>query len=102
MLSLVAFLTSTCGAEDTAAPASTAQQVVQQIVDVQQQMDAQADRLTAIERYLADQILVKEGKAPKGWVQPPIEDYMKPGAPVSLIPVAVPADQGKEEPLPIK
>ena len=78
MLSFLIFST-TCRAEDPAPPVDLAA-----LVDTAQQ---QVDRLTAIERFLADEILVKEGKAPKGWVQPPIEDYMKPGAPVSMIPV---------------
>lgn len=103
MLSLVALLSSMCSAEDTAAPAadtSQAQQVQQQIADVQQQMDEQADRLTAIERFLADQQRVRDGKAPKGWVQPPIEDYMKPGAPASLIPSTVIAQKPVQVRLP--
>ena len=83
MLSFLIFAT-TCRAEDPAAPVDAAQQ---QVVCIQEQLNEQVDRLTAIERFLADDILVKEGKAPKGWVQPPIDDYMKPGTPVSMIPV---------------
>lgn len=91
MLSLVALFTSTCSAKDATSTPDTAQQVVQQqVTEVQQQMEVQADRLTAIERFLADQLLMKEGKAPKGWIQPPIDDYMKPGAPVSMIPAPLP------------
>ena len=82
----------TCRAGDSVAqPVDTADPVQQQVVAVQQAIDVQVDRLIVIERFLSDQALVKEGKAPKGWVQPPFDDYMKPGAPVSTIPAPTPA-----------
>ena len=85
LLSLLVLCTS-CWAGDPA-PVDTAQQVAVQVDEVAERVDDLGSKLSAIERYLADEILVKEGKAPKDWVQPPIEDYMKPGAPVSMIPV---------------
>lgn len=91
MLTLVVLLSSACEAKDTAETTSdTAVQVQQQVQEVQEQLVQQVDRLTAIERYLADQVRVKEGKAPKGWVQPPLDAYLKPGAPESLVPGVTP------------
>lgn len=84
-------LSSTCAADDTdtAPPPDTAAQVQQQVSDVYAQMAEQTERLAAIERFLADQARQKAGAAPKDWVQPPLADYLKPGAPESLIPGAV-------------
>jgi hypothetical protein len=83
MLLIVAFFSQPSHADDS----DTADFVRQQVVDVAQQLEGQIDRITAIERYLADQARAKEGKAPSGWAQPPLEDYLVPGAPESLIPV---------------
>lgn len=75
-------------ARDTedAAHQDTAAQVQQQVQEVAEQVDAQSDRLAALERYLTDKTRAANGEAPKGWVQPPLEDYLKPGAPTSFIP----------------
>lgn len=111
MFTLVIFLSSpSCEAEDTAETTSdTAAQVQQQLQEVQEQLDQQVDRLTAIERYLTDQVRAKEGKAPRRWVQPPLDAYLVPEAPESLVPGAVPptpvtapVTYGMLEPLPIK
>lgn len=63
--------------------------VVQEMHDVVVEAQKLSDRSDAIEHYLSDQLAVKDGKAPKGWVQPPLEDYMAPGAPASFLPGAV-------------
>lgn len=113
---LALFLTtceqSTAG-DDVNAP------LTEQVQEVQERLEQQTDRLTAIEHFLADKGRMKDG-VPKDWVLPPVEAYMEAGAPESfLTPVTVygvpkpvipvpaatacpPADQGKEEPLPIK
>lgn len=89
MLPFFVIFSTTCNAGDSAQPGDIAQSVdtaQQQVVYIQGQLDAQIARLTAIERFLSDEALAKAGKAPKGWVPPPIDDYMKVGAPVSMIP----------------
>jgi hypothetical protein len=73
------------------APAVTAPTAVKEIVedmrDVSEHAQQQDERVDAIENFLADSLAVKQGKAPKGWVQPPFADYTKPDAPDSFIPV---------------
>lgn len=80
-------------AEDSAGPGDTEepQEVLEDVKVIAAQSTAQENRATCIERFLMDQVAVKQGKAPKGWVQPPFEDYCKPGAPATFIPAPVTA-----------
>lgn len=61
-------------------------EVLEDIKAAAAQSTAQENRATCIERFLMDQLAMKEGKTPKGWVQPPFEEYCKPGAPITFIP----------------
>ena len=64
-------------------------QVREQVEQIQDRVEASTATLTAIERYLADQVRAKHGECPRGWVQPPVSDYAKPDAPESFIPAPV-------------
>lgn len=59
---------------------------VQEVRQIAQQVDAAQARMYALEHFLTDQLAVKEGRAPKGWKQPDLEEYCKPGAPDSFLP----------------
>jgi hypothetical protein len=72
--------------DEDPSPTQTVQQVAQDVHALTQQMAVQQERTDAIERYLADAVAVKEGRAPKGWVQPSLDMYAKPDAPDSFIP----------------
>ena len=85
MLPLLLF-SVTCTAGDSAVPVDTAVQVQAQISSVNVQVDAQLDRMAGIEHFLADEARVKDGLAPRGWVQPALDAYLVPGVPESLIP----------------
>ena len=115
MLSIILSLTQCAGSGLSKEPNPPPAVVVQEAVEsVQAQVTEHSSKLDAIERYLADREALRAGRTPKNLVQPPLEDYMKPGAPQSFIPGAVePAapeptvtavqdqDQGPPEPLPI-
>lgn len=76
-------------AEDTAtevADTAPPPPEVADIAELRAQVSASQAKMDAFEHYLADQLAVKQGKAPKGWVQPDLSEYEKPGAPVSFIP----------------
>lgn len=60
--------------------------IATEIREMVQAANAESDRLDALEHFLADRLAVEQGKAPRGWVQPPIEAYMAPGAPQSFLP----------------
>lgn len=78
--------------DPTTAPADTAPPVqeVQDVAQMRERVTATQAKMNALEHYLADQLAVKEGKAPKGWVQPDFSEYEKPGAPSSFIPPSPP------------
>ena len=71
-------------AEDT----EESQQTVQQASSIL----TKASSIDVKLRYLADKKKVEDGLCPVGWVQPPIEEYEAPGAPVSFIPELEPED----------
>lgn len=101
-LLLLCIATSTCPAEDSVVePDDTAQQLHERMQDIGDQVDDHVTQLDAIEHYLSDRLLVQAGKAPVGWVQPPVSAYEEPGAPDSLIPASQPAtDAAPAAPVP--
>lgn len=88
MLSFLLCLTTDCSAEpvvvDDSAVVDDARDQVQ---EMRERVLDQSSRLDAIEHFLADKQRAADGHAPKGWVQPPVADYMADGAPDSFIPV---------------
>ena len=61
-------------------------EVQQQVQTMNQQAQQQGSQLDAIERYLSDRAAAREGRAPKGWVQPDFSEYAKPDAPQTFLP----------------
>jgi hypothetical protein len=56
---------------------------------VKQQAESVTSKVSSIEaklNYLADQKRCAQGLCPEGWVQPPFEEYAKPGAPETFVP----------------
>lgn len=91
MLSFLFCLSTVCPAEPTVADdTATVEDAQIQVRDVRQRIIDQSSRLVAIEHYISDQQRAADGHAPKGWVQPPMSDYMAPGAPDSFIPLPPP------------
>lgn len=84
---MLVVLLSTIGmAEDDANAPAPVVAATAKVHDLTVQADQQATRLAAVEHFLRDQRLVKDGLAPKGWVQPPLASYLAPDAPSSFVP----------------
>ena len=76
----------TTEATDTAPTPAPAPPEVADVAELRAKVAAAQAKMDAFEHYLADQLAAKEGKAPKGWVQPDLSEYEKPGAPATFIP----------------
>ena len=73
-------------ANEPAALSDTQQQV--RVMSVQAQ--EQSNRVDALANYVSDLVAFKEGRAPKGWILPPLSAYQADGAPASFLPAEPP------------
>lgn len=67
-------------------PSPEVAKVQQQVRDQRDDVAEMQREVDAIRRFLADRQRAQEGKAPRGWAQPPLDSYLWPSSPESFIP----------------